>query len=174
MTLKRFPVMYFSLLIFFFSTFLFIETSFAQGDQRPKISLNTTAEKEIVSGTAENKIITTVPAKDTISGDVIKYTIHYKNEGDTEAKDAFVVDPIPAGSCYIDGTASAGDAELSFSLDSGNTFLPPPVMIKRKDADGKTEEIPAPPQSFTHIKWTFLKGLKPAQNGTLSFKVKVL
>lgn len=153
-------------------TAVLFQASAAEG-AKPRLTLKTTAEKEVVKMSGGREIIETVPAKDTKSGDVILYTINYKNEGQVEAKDAFVIDPIPQGACYLEGSATTEGVSLSFSLDSGNTFLSPPVKIKRKKADGTSEEVPAPPASYTHIRWGFPKALLPGQSGTLFFRVKV-
>jgi len=140
---------------------------------KPKLDLKTIAEKEIVRIAGGKESVERIPAKDSQSGDVIVYTVNYKNNGQTDAKDAFITDPIPPGTCYIDGSASTEGVLLAFSLDSGNTYQRPPVMIKKKGADGKDSEVPAPPASFTHIRWTFPKALVSGQSGELTFKVKV-
>jgi uncharacterized repeat protein (TIGR01451 family) len=42
------------------------------------------------------------------SGDTITYTIVYKNEGNADAKDVIITDPIPTGTTYIENSVTGG------------------------------------------------------------------
>jgi len=160
--------------LFFYLLFSTAVQAGAVDELKPQLTLKTVVEKQTVSIAGGKEIIQNVPAKDAKSGDIIVYTIYYKNDSTSLIKDAFIIDPIPQQTCYIDGSGTTdGISSLSFSLDSGNTYHEPPVMLEKKNADGKIEKLAAPSSSYTHIKWSFQKSLMPAQNGSITFKVKV-
>ena len=148
---------------------------YAQAENlKPKLTLKTTAEKEVTKIIEGKKVTQNVPVTEAKSGDIIVYTIDYKNEGMIAAQDAFIVDPIPQKTCYVENSASSAEnSSVLFSIDCGNTFGVWPIKIKSKKDNGAIEEKNAPLESYTHIKWIFQK-VMPGESGKLKFKVKML
>jgi uncharacterized repeat protein (TIGR01451 family) len=103
----------------------------------------------------------------------VVYTIIYSNAGKGPILDAVIVDPLPAGVRYIENTAEGKDAEITYSIDNGRTWVKPPVMIEFRKPDGSLEKKPAPPDMYTHIKWAIKKTVAQGQSGQVSFKVTV-
>src|SRR5690606_24832093 len=92
----------------------------------PQISLMITAEKEIVGIDEQGQQVTRkVPATDTIPGDVLFYTIRYSNNGDEQARNAQLDNPIPAGTAFNADSAWGDGADILFSIDGGNSFRKP-------------------------------------------------
>ncbi len=141
---------------------------------RPVLSLSVEVRKEAIVKDAGGKETTEWrEASDVRPGDVLRYTIAYRNGGRTEARAARIVDPVPKETAYIPGSAEGKDAAIAFSLD-GKSFLEPAQLRQKvRRADGTEEERQAPPETYTHVQWTLLKAVPPGGGGTVSFKVRV-
>ncbi len=146
----------------------------AQGGERPELALTLSAQKEAAVKGPDGKVKTEwQEVKSGNPGDVIRYTIAYRNGGKSEARDAVIVDPVPKGTTYIPGSAAGAGAEITFSLD-GKTFqAPPQLKYKVRQPDGTEMEMQASPDMYTHIRWKFPKPVPPGGTGAVSFKVKV-
>jgi uncharacterized repeat protein (TIGR01451 family) len=141
---------------------------------KPELALTLTAQKEVTVKDSEGKTrVEWQEVKDVSPGDILKYTISYKNVGTVEARDGRVTDPIPKDTAYISGSAEGKDAAITFSLD-GKAFQAPPLLkYKVRQADGTDAEYTATPEMYTHIQWKLLKPVPPGGTGSMSFKVKV-
>ena len=145
----------------------------AQNEEKPKLALKITAQKEVKTK-KDGKSVTEYAAPDnTRKGDILLYTIEYKNDGKTEARDASIIDPVSSGTVYILESASGKNSVISYSVDSGNIFQKPPVKIEITKKDGTKELKPAPAERYTHIKWEFKKPIMSGQSGNVKFKAKV-
>lgn len=146
----------------------------AQGGEKPELVLTLSAQKEAAVTGPDGKATTLwQDVKAGNPGDVIRYTIAYRNGGKSEARDAAIVDPVPKGTTYLPGSAAGEGAEITFSLD-GKTFQAPPQLKYRvRQPDGSESELLASPDMYTHIRWRLLKPVPPEGKGAVSFKVKV-
>lgn len=145
-----------------------------QNGEKPELVLTLSAQKEVAVKGPDGKGKTEwQEVKTGNPGDVIRYTIAYRNGGKSEARDAAIVDPVPKGTTYIPGSAAGEGAEITFSLD-GKTFQAPPQLKYRvRQPDGSEAELVASPDMYTHIRWTLRKPVPPQGTGAVSFKVKV-
>src|SRR4030042_1645684 len=100
------------LLLFYFS-------GTASAADQPKIALSTTAEKEVKVEKNGNLIVERIPLEIASPGDTVIYTITYRNEGETAARDILINDPIPRGTVYVLNSTEGKDAEITFRLDGG-------------------------------------------------------
>jgi uncharacterized repeat protein (TIGR01451 family) len=139
----------------------------------PRLSIEIAATKEISAIENGKSVQKKVPAKEGYPGDVLTYAITYKNDGDANAVGAQIVDPIPAATTYLPGSATTGDVELAFSIDGGKSYSAEPVTYTIADEKGVNVRKTATPEMYTHIKWKLLKPVLPGGTGTLEFKVKV-
>jgi uncharacterized repeat protein (TIGR01451 family) len=141
---------------------------------KPELAHTLTAQKEAAVKDAEGKTkVEWQEVKDVKPGDILKYTITYRNVGTVEARDGRVVDPVPKETSYVSGSAEGKDAAITFSLD-GKTFQEPPLLkYKVRQADGTAVEYEATPEMYTHIQWKLLKPVPPGGTGSMSFKAKV-
>ena len=144
----------------------------ARADE-PRIALKVSGEKEVTQIRNGKKTVTTAPLDKIKSGDILVYTVMYHNTGKSVARDVTVVDPVPANTVYLPGSAAGKDAKIFFSINGGATFVEPPVLRKSLDAAGKEILQPAPPELFTHIKWIIKAPVPANATGTVTFKVKV-
>ena len=146
----------------------------AQSGEKPELVLTLSAQKEVaVKGPGGKGKTEWQEVKTGNPGDVIRYTIAYRNSGKSEAREAVIVDPVPKGTTYIPGSAAGEGADVAFSLD-GKTFQAPPQLKYRvRQPDGSEAELTASPDMYTHIRWKFSKPVPPGGTGAVSFKVKV-
>jgi len=132
------------------------------------VSVSMKAEKEVTV----NKEKKMVAVKAIDPGDVVLYTISYVNSGDEAATNAFMDDPVPKGTVYLDGSAFGKDADVTFSIDGGKTFKKPSVLTYEVKVNGKMEKRIASPEQYTDIRWTV--SVIPARgSGQIGFKVRV-
>jgi uncharacterized repeat protein (TIGR01451 family) len=162
-----------SVLTLFLTGFLFLAGASQAQQGNAKLDLKTTAEKEVMAK-EDGKVTTTrVPVDNAHPGDVVVYTISYSNTGKGPVLNATITDPLPSGVRYVADTAEGKDAEITFSVDNGQTWHAYPVMVTFKKPDGSMETKPAAADSYTHIKWTIKKPVAPGQSGQVRFKVTV-
>lgn len=141
--------------------------------EKPELFIKIDVAKE-VRQFKENKWITqTVSAENARRDDILVYTITYTNKGQSAATDAIIVDPIPTGTVYLLDSAQGKNAEITCSINGSLVFQKPPAKTTVLKSDGTREEIVAPANLYTHIKWTILKPVPPEASGQLSFKVVV-
>jgi len=144
----------------------------AQAEQ-PEITIRIDVAKEARQFKDNRWIVQRVPAVTTKRDDILVYTITYTNEGQSPAIDAVIVDPIPTGTIYILNSATGKNADISCSIDGARYFQPPPAKVTVRNPDGTTEEKIAPPEQYTHLRWTIRKPVLPGESGELGFKVMV-
>ena len=152
---------------------LFYLSGTASAADQPKIALSTSAEKEVNVEKNGKLFVERIPLEIANPGDTVIYTITYRNEGETAARDILINDPISKGTVYTIGSAEGKDAEITFSIDDGRTYSKPPIKYIVKKADGTQEETEAPAEVYTHIKWVINKAVLPGQSGQVSFRVIV-
>jgi len=141
---------------------------------QPKIVLRLTQAKETTVIDEDGNKKTEWKEVDTTNpGDVLKYTIRYTNEGDSNARGAAIVDPVPEGTTYIGNSAKGEDADIQFSLDGKSYHFPPMLTYKVRQSDGIESEHRATPEMYTHIRWKLMKSVPVGGTGTLSFKARV-
>ncbi len=145
-----------------------------QGGEPPQLVLTLSAQKETaVKGPDGKERIEWKDVTKGSPGDVIRYTIAYRNGGKSDARDAVIVDPVPKGAAYLPGSAAGQGAEITFSLD-GRTFqVPPQLKYKARQPDGREAELVAPPDMYTHIRWKLSAPVPPGGTGAVSFQVRV-
>ncbi|MDD3887100.1 MAG: hypothetical protein PHI35_09525 [Victivallaceae bacterium] len=151
---------------------LFAAAQQAWADE-PRIALTVNGEKEVAQIRNGKKTVSKAPMDKIKSGDILVYTITYHNTGKSVARDVTVVDPVPANTVYLPGSAAGKDTKILFSINGGTTYHEPPVMRKSLDTAGREITAPAPPELYTHIQWIVKTPVAPNATGTVTFKVKV-
>jgi uncharacterized repeat protein (TIGR01451 family) len=137
----------------------------------PKVAISIKAEKEITVKEKGKTVKKRVPTKGVTPGEEIIYTLSYQNSGNEPATNVALSDPIPAGTVYINGSATE-KGELTFSIDKGKSFKKPTLLTYEVTTAGKAEKRTASPDDYTDIRW-ILSTLAPGEKGSVSFRVKV-
>jgi len=139
----------------------------------PRVEIAISQAKEVVQVKGDKRESRFVPAKEVTAGDVVEYTLAYKNTGDQPARDAVIDDPIPKGTSYLGASAAGEGAEITFSADGGKTFAPAARLTWQvRLPSGQTETRSATPSDYTHIRWT-VREIAPGAAGHVTFRVRV-
>ena len=148
----------------------------AQAVKKPEIILDLAVAKKTITATVEGKKqVAWEQLEDNAAvapGDVLRYTIVGKNTGESPAQDLEVTQPIPELMTYkLDSASSQNTADITFSIDGGETFIAQP-MIKVTTEDGTVVERPAPAEAYTHVRWNF-PTVTPETGAMAMFQVQV-
>jgi len=135
------------------------------------VEIKITAEVEVTVKTADGREeVKRVPAAKVLPGTAVIYTLNAKNTSAAPVADVVMTDPIPSAMEYVDGSVSAQDARVTFSVDGGKSFAAKEAL-KVKGEDGAMRA--AVPADFTHIRWQLEKPLAPGEVRAVSFRAKV-
>ena len=104
-----------------------------------------------------------VPADRVVAGDPVVYTLAVRNVGAAPIATVIVTSPIPRRMRYLAGTAVGPGAQLSFSVDGGQSYEAP-AKLTVPGADGKPRA--AGPADYTNIRWVLADTL---QAGSVAF-----
>ncbi|MCF7825458.1 MAG: hypothetical protein K9M55_00700 [Candidatus Marinimicrobia bacterium] len=143
--------------------------SLALGQGTPKLDIRIEDQKLNMTE-AEKKdasVITYIP------GDTLRYVITASNIGDGLMKDPEIIDPIPAGVTYVAESAKGIDADITFSMNQGSTYMPWPLYYTVRNSKGILVKREATPEMITHIKWNISKNMNPGEASTMEFLVVV-
>lgn len=140
----------------------------------PQVTLEVLAEKDVVEVNKKGKEIKKrVVAKDTVPGDVLFYTISYKNSGDETAINVQIDNPIPAGTVYQDQSAGGENSQVLFSIDAGKSFKTASnLTYEVKDEKGKVKTQAALPEQYNVIRWV-VADIPANGKGSVGFSVVV-
>ena len=135
------------------------------------VEIKITAEIEVTVKTADGREeVKRMPAAKVTPGTAVIYTLNAKNTSTAPVADVVMTDPIPAEMEYVDGSGSAPDARLTFSVDGGKSFAAKEAL-RVKGEDGAMRA--AVPADFTHIRWQLEKPLAPGEVRAVSFRARV-
>jgi len=137
----------------------------------PDVRISVHAEKVVMVEEHGKQVEKRVPADDVMPGDVIVYTLQFENRGDETAHQVVFNDPIPEGTAYIVDSAFGPGSEISFSID-GKNFKQPSLLVYTVEQNGKTRELKASPEQYTHIRWV-VRQIPPGKSGMVGFRVRV-
>ena len=141
---------------------------------KPKLELEMTVQKEVRVERDGKEEVTLEPVATTEAGDVLVYTITYRNRGDEAATKAALVGPVPEGTIYVlDSAETEEEAAILFSIDGGTTYAEPPITYEVRKPDGTAERKPAPADMYTHVRWVLREPVPPGQSGHVTYKVRV-
>lgn len=148
----------------------------AQVSPQPTVRLNlTAAKKTIVVTTGEQEQVqwSSLDNGTVVNpGDILRYTVSSENPGTTVANNLTITQPIPEQMVYELNTATTqNQAEIVYSIDNGESFVAEPT-ISIETEEGAIIEQPAPPETYTHIRWKF-GSLAPESEITGMYEVQV-
>ena len=144
--------------------------------RQPKVNLYLVADQQVVKQEQGKNVVSWQPINSKIKakqGDVIRFTVTGKNEGNREAKNFTVTQPVPRGTGYqLDSATIAQGISVTYSIDQGKTFVAHPT-VRVTLANGKVEERPAPAETYTHVRWQTSRALQPEASVSAAYQVKV-
>jgi uncharacterized repeat protein (TIGR01451 family) len=136
------------------------------------VVLTTTAETEVEFVDESGQTgVRRVKAAKVVPGDEVVYTIHCTNQGQEPAEDVVITNPIPEHMTYVDRSATGAGAKITFSVDGGETYGSADDLAVNT---AKGEERPATAADYTHVRWSLVRPLAPAETGTVSYRAELL
>jgi uncharacterized repeat protein (TIGR01451 family) len=143
-------------------------TAFAQG---PELKGEMLAAKIVVD---KEKGEIALPAEKVYPNDTVEYTLRYTNAGTATAAGVDLIGPVPAGTVYIEKTATDSPGlRPTYSIDQGKTWHEAPVIIEVARKDGTVEKKKADPDMITHVKWSLAGDLEAGDEVMVSYRVHV-
>ena len=135
------------------------------------IEFRNVAEQEVEVKAADGKMEKKrVPVAKAIPGAEVIYTSTFRNVGKRPAANIQVVNPVPANTTLVGGSAFGENTEITFSANGGKTWAPAD-KVKVVGADGK--ERPAGISELTHVRWVYRGELAPGKQSAVGFRVVV-
>ena len=142
-------------------------------------SLSALSEGSLQSRMEALLVITQVDGKETFAtaksvepGQVIEYRTVYSNSGVSPISNLSVVGPVPAGTRYLDKSATSSVTHVfEASIDGGSSWHTEPLMRTVTQADGsKTQEV-VPPEEYSHVRWKAAEAI--ARNSRQEYRYRV-
>ncbi|MDB5857404.1 MAG: conserved repeat domain [Ramlibacter sp.] len=135
------------------------------------IEFRNVAEQEVDVKAADGKVEKKrVAVAKAIPGAEIIYTSTFRNVGKRPAANIQVVNPVPANTVLVGGSAFGENTEITYSADGAKTWATAD-KVKVKGADGK--ERPAGISELTHVRWVYRGELAPGKQAAVGFRVVV-
>ena len=134
------------------------------------LEIRTTVEKiETVVDQNGQEVTRLVPADTVVPGEVVTYTVSFRNVGTAPAENVVITNPLPAELTYVAGSADGDETRVEFSADGGQSYAAADALTVA-DAGG---ERPAAPEDFTHIRWVLGRVIEPGAGGSAGFRARL-
>ena len=106
-----------------------------------------------------------------LPGDVVRFQLRFTNQNPGDVRGVVFTNPVPGGLRYVDGSAGADrqDVTVEYSADGGKSFAAKP-MITEVVAGARVQK-PAPPEQYTHVRWTVRGSIASGASVTAEFRV---
>jgi len=150
---------------------LLLAGSTALAEEKSPVTITTQAVVEKKVATPEGRLeIKRVPATEVLPGATVIFVNTISNTTDTAAENIAVSNPVPRNMTYLDGSATAKNLSVTFSVDGGKSFdLPGKLTVP--GPDGKPR--PAVAADYTDIRWQFTRPLPAKATEQVEFQAKV-
>ncbi len=141
---------------------------------KPLVNISVKAEMEVSVKEGGKTITKMVKANNVTTGNVIFYTVSFRNDGDEKATNAVIDNPIPKDTRYVPGSAyGENEGEITFSIDKGKSYNKPSLLLYEiTDKQGKTVHKVASPDVYTNIRWV-IPVIEAGKQGVVGFKAIV-
>jgi uncharacterized repeat protein (TIGR01451 family) len=128
-------------------------------DEPSEVQTTLVAEvREIAETSDGRRTQRLIPAVVINQGQVVYYTVQIRNPTSAPLRDVVVIQRIPANTTYVRDSAAGPSADITYSVDGGQSFWPEKELVVAKAA---TEARKAEPQDYTHIRWQLRNALAP-------------
>ena len=107
-------------------------------------------------------------------GDVLRFRLTFRNPGQQPVRGVVLNNPVAAGLTFVAGSArsSRDDVVTEFSIDGGRSWAAQP-MEEVTDESGRRVRRPAPPEKYTHVRWTVAGAVTPGTTVTAEFDARL-
>lgn len=109
-----------------------------------------------------------------LPGDVVRYRLRFTNVTGGEVRGVVFTNPVPARLRYVERSATADrdDVVIDYSIDGGQTYAARPMVVEI--VDGERVERPAPPEAYTHVRWTVRGAVSSGAMVTAEFRAELV
>lgn len=137
--------------------------AFTQPASAQEFKAEQTVEKQIITTDKNGNAVEKYQEAVAVApGDIVRYSLDYKNNLDQAADGVEFVIPVPEQTMYVAGSATiTKNATTSYSIDGAKNFV----------ADNSISQDQA--DAITHVKWTFTDAVAPSETGKLSFLARL-
>ncbi len=150
--------------------FLVLTSGITLAKQQGELVLKITTEKEVVIKDERGKKrieMVDLTKVNAVPGDEVVITLSYENKGKGKATGVAINYPIPEEMRYMAFSAYGEAVSITFSVDNGKVY-DFPARLTVIDKEGNV--IPAKPEDYTHIRWSFDKQVEPKGKGVVGFR----
>jgi uncharacterized repeat protein (TIGR01451 family) len=145
----------------------------AQDDTASR-ALEVTAEN-LMAGDARHREIAEMGGdpQTLLAGDVIRYRLRFTNLTSGPVRDVVFHNPVADGLRFVGGSAGSDrqDVVIEYSIDGGRSYAAQPMIVD--EVDGQSVERPAPPERYTHVRWTIQGWVDPGAQVTAEFEARL-
>ena len=134
------------------------------------LEIKSIAEVESRSIQAGREVVKLIPADRVAPGDRVIYTLEVRNIGAAALSAPSITYPIPEHMRYVADSAVGPGAEVSYSVDAGQSFEAP-ENLKVLGPDGRPRLAVA--ADYTDIRWQLKNSLKPNSVAFVRFRARV-
>jgi uncharacterized repeat protein (TIGR01451 family) len=128
------------------------------------------AEVESKSVDKGREVVKLIPADRVVPGDRVIYTLEVRNTGATIVESPVVTHAVPEHMRYVADSAVGPGAEVTFSVDGGQSFGRSDSLIV-KGQDGQPRRAVA--ADYTDIRWQLKNSLKANSVAFVRFRALV-
>ena len=106
-------------------------------------------------------------------GDVVRYRLTFTNTTPDSVRNVQFSDHVPAGLKYVSGSATSDrpDVLIEFSIDGGRSYSATPEIDVVEN--GKRVRHPAPPETYTDVRWTGRGWVRARAQVTSEFRLQL-
>jgi len=146
----------------------FSQPSARADEEQSEVATELVAEvRENVSTTPGREVYRFAPARLLEQGQVVYYTLRITNQTTVPLRNVAVVQPVPANTTYLAGSASGPGAAVTFSVDGGKTYGPADSLMIQ--VEGGAKQL-AQASQYTHIRWQLRNPLAPGATALARFR----
>jgi uncharacterized repeat protein (TIGR01451 family) len=140
----------------------------------PQVGLEIIAEKDVVETNERgDDVVRRVVTADAAPGDILFYTLRYRNSGSEAARNVQIDNPVPEGTAFNAGSAWGDGADILFSIDGGNSYRKPVhLTYEITERSGEKRQLQAPPEQYNAVRWT-VTDIPAGAEGSVGFSVTV-
>lgn len=110
---------------------------------------------------------------DVLPGDAVRFTLRFTNTTEQPVRDVVFSNPVPEGLRYVaeSATASIAETTITYSIDGGTSYSAQPMIEVTEE--GERRSMPAPPEAYTHVRWTVTDWVQPGAQVTAEFRAEL-
>lgn len=118
------------------------------------------------------------PAEEAEPGNIIEYRLTGRNISDVNLTDVVLNGVIPAGTFYMDSSASGDDIAMleftapGYTAPSGGEFGPAPLTVTIV-INGQEQEVVIPAESYSALRWQLREPIAAESEVTFIYRVEV-